>query len=355
MRKTKFWEILILNFHFLQTRLWVSHSLRLKIRTVFQIAITFLSWYVRPTFRSLIRRIRKIKFPIEVAIETITFCNSRCIICPNYDISKELPQGRIPWGLYKKIIDECSKYRVSTIYPYLTNEPLLDTNIIDRIQYAKEKIPYIKIFLSTNASLLTPEKTHQLLKYVDIFSFSIFGITKHDYEKNMPGLNYEKTMENIDYFIRFKKEKGFKNKVMIRTIITQDNLLSKDSVKQLKKIYNFWDKKGIIWTCLLFFSRAGNVKNIQYNPKQNKLLRGCWLHNAPLRCIYIIFNGDVILCCMDCRREVVLGNINEKSLYEIWNSELYDDIRDKIYLNKKQNESWDFLCNRCLNPFLDLY
>jgi radical SAM protein with 4Fe4S-binding SPASM domain len=35
----------------------------------------------------------------------------------------------------------------------------------------------------------------------------------------------------------------------------------------------------------------------------------------------VLFNGDMILCCHDWRRTVVLGNLNESSIEDIWNSE----------------------------------
>ena len=355
MEKIKLWKILILNFRVTRVRLWMSHSLRYKVKVFLETLLGYSNRCLTQTFPSLVRKIRKNNFPITIMIETVSFCNARCIICPAYEVSKELPQGRMLWELYKKIVDECSKHRGLTISPYLTNEPLLDEDIINRVRYAKERIPHVKVFLNTNASLLTQDMTHQLLKYVDSFVFSVLGTTKQDYEKMMSGLNFEKTMENIDYFIRYKKEKGLKSKVMIRYIISNNFLLMRDSVKQLKKIYNFWNKKGIDWRCDLFSTRAGNVVNFQCNTKQIKYLSGCWFANAPLKYIHIIFNGDVVLCNMDCRREIILGNINEKSIYEIWNSQLYNDIRDKIYSNKNKESKDNFLCNRCIDPYFNIY
>ena len=57
---------------------------------------------------------------------------------------------------------------------------------------------------------------------------------------------------------------------------------------------------------------------------------------------------------MDAKREVVLGNVQEKSIYEIWNSKLYNKIRDRIYLNKYNEKDDNFLCKRCENPYIDV-
>lgn len=317
-----------------------------------------MSLCINQTFPQLVRKIKTCQFPVKVMIETISFCNSRCIICPAQKLSKELPQGMMPWNLYKKIIDECSEYGILNIYSYLANEPLLDEDLVERLRYAKERIPQARIILSTNASLLTQEKTQQLLQYVDSFIFSIFGITDKDYETNMPGLSFQRTMRNIAYFLSIKKERKFKKEIFVRYIVHQEELLKNDSLRHLKKIVNFWKVKGIICKLDLFFTRAGNVSSLAgkaetINIKYNSRL-GCWFHNSPLNFIHIIFNGDVILCCMDCRREVVLGNVREKTIYEIWNSKLYNEIRDKIYLGKNRKNSSNLLCSRCINPYLNV-
>jgi len=59
---------------------------------------------------------------------------------------------------------------------------------------------------------------------------------------------------------------------------------------------------------------------------------------------YILYNGDVLLCCVDWERSTVLGNLKEKSLAEIWNSEAYMRIRRDYFNNRTNN----ILCGKCL-------
>src|SRR6185295_10842697 len=42
----------------------------------------------------------------------------------------------------------------------------------------------------------------------------------------------------------------------------------------------------------------------------------------------ILWNGDLITCCMDWRRARVLGNAREDSLYNLWNGTRYQTLRD---------------------------
>jgi hypothetical protein len=334
----------------LHLALWRCDSLQLKIKLFCNILNLSRLHYIKQCFSLLIRKIKKNKFPEGINIETISFCNSSCIVCPAVELKKELAQGKMPMELYKKIIDECCRYQVSSIFPYFINEPLLDENLIERLKYTKEKMPLASIYLSTNASLLTPDKVPYLLKYVDIFIFSVFGNTKERYEKMMPGLNFEKTLNNISYFIKYKKDKGIRKVSFIREVISSDCILKKNSLKELRKIYNFWKDNGILWSYYLFAKRAGDARNSPYIYQHKKILKGCWNEDIPLRYIYIMFNGDAVLCCMDCRKEVILGNVTKQSVYEIWNSKLYNEVRDKIYSIKNKKNQDDFLCNRCLDP-----
>ena len=42
---------------------------------------------------------------------------------------------------------------------------------------------------------------------------------------------------------------------------------------------------------------------------------------------YILWNGDMVLCCTDYTRKVVLGNVDETSIREVWNSPRAVQIR----------------------------
>ncbi len=45
-----------------------------------------------------------------------------------------------------------------------------------------------------------------------------------------------------------------------------------------------------------------------------------------LKQAYVLYNGDMIICCHDWKRTVVLGNLGQQSLAEIWNSQHFLDL-----------------------------
>ena len=95
-------------------------------------------------------------------------------------------------------------------------------------------------------------------------------------------------------------------------------------------------------------NRAGNVENFEeldYMPLGDKPVRTC---DLPFYKMYITYNGDVVSCCMDWRRQVVLGNITERGIREIWNGPEYSRFRQ---LHIEGQEAKVDLCSACSYTF----
>ena len=45
----------------------------------------------------------------------------------------------------------------------------------------------------------------------------------------------------------------------------------------------------------------------------------------------ILYNGDVIMCCNDYTKKIILGNVKDESIKEIWNSKKYQSIREFVF------------------------
>ena len=92
-------------------------------------------------------------------------------------------------------------------------------------------------------------------------------------------------------------------------------------------------------------NRAGNVGNfVELNYKKHAAnpVRLCELLYHKM---YIGYNGDVLLCCMDWRRRVVLGNVRTQTLREVWQGEKYQHYRRQHELGGALKELE--LCDSC--------
>lgn len=285
-------------------------------------------------------------FPKYLSIQTSSLCNASCIFCPYKDIKDLFPEKIMRMDLYKKIIEESSNHKnIERIILYMNNEPLTDPYLIERINYAKEKIPWASVHILTNGLLLTDEMADKLINSkLDWIGISFHGIRKETIEKAM-GIPRKVTLERINNFIdKAKEKKNIKDYLMI-TFLKHKYLI----LQEKKEAINFWKSKGI--ERISYFdgpvSRAGNVKDLPKVFHKEKII-GCksiWADDM----LHIVEDGKVILCCMDWRRQVILGDLNQASIYRVWNGK-----RKKIWemIASSSDMPQQFLCKKCEEAIL---
>jgi radical SAM protein with 4Fe4S-binding SPASM domain len=258
-------------------------------------------------------------FPAEIQIETNTACNAKCIMCPYPEVSRELPPGKMDQELYENILRQCAQEKVLwRIEPFLNNEPFTDKRMVDWIALSKRLVPHAMVTVTTNGSLLGPEVTNRLVQSgLDAIWFSFNGATRETYEQIM-GLSYDRVKRNIDYLLEVKPAKL---QVFVNMIETQTMR------GEIADNIRYWQSRGVTAGSSPLVNRAGNVRNfdaLNYQPVNNKPVRIC---DLLFHKMYIGYNGDVLLCCMDWRRRIVLGNARHQSLREIWQGPAYQRYR----------------------------
>ncbi len=275
-------------------------------------------------------------FPRAVEFQTLSTCNAKCVFCPHSHAPERIPHGRMEDGLIKKIVDECSHQLVGRISPYLTNEPLLEKRMPDILTYIHQKVPFFtKTKINTNASLLTEDMGRKLIASgLNQLWISVNGYSQETYKESM-GLDYEKTMNNIDTFLELKERTGKRNpSVRITTVHTK---LVEHELPYAKE---YWGKRKVQFSIHPLDNRAGDEAASALSARK-KQARHCDLF---LKQAYIVENGDMILCCHDWEQTVVLGNVAEKSIKEVWNS---PSFIDRIYEYYEGNFDKIEICRNC--------
>lgn len=241
--------------------------------------------------------------PCLISIETINKCNGSCAFCPankNYD---QRPFMKMPEELFIKIVEELSHIKYDGyLNLYVNNEPFMDNRIEAWYQYAKEKLPYAKMLLYTNGTLLTLDRFKRVIPYVDKMIINNYSneIRLHDNIKEIYNV--------------VKKDKEYKDKDIIIQIRYEKEILS---------------------------NRAGSSPNKKVLYKKNF---PCIM---PFTDFTIYPNGAVGLCCNDVMEKTNYGNLYDKSIMEIWTSQEYQKMRMVIGKNR---EHYDF-CKGC--DFID--
>ena len=201
-----------------------------------------------------------VKFPEFILIQTISYCNARCLICPYADTVSIQEQGRMDLDLFKRIIDEASLYQnqVRQIMPYLMNEPLLDKNLLEKIEYTHLKNPKAWIHIVTNGVLLNDELSDRLLNSpLNSIKISMLGHRKATFEKVMGLSNYDKVFKQIVRFTEKAVRVNGNDSVSI-CFTNTPGYVSDDEIAEASR---FWQAKGVKYEIINHpISRAGNVK-----------------------------------------------------------------------------------------------
>ena len=261
-------------------------------------------------------------FPRYLEIEAYDGCNLNCVMCP---LGKDIYDGggRIPMELFDKIVEQLKDYSnwVKLVCLSRNGEPLLNKNIAKMVKKLKD-VGIKRVNFSTNATALTEKRSKELLNAgLDEIRFSIDGYSKEVFEKVRKDANYEKIIKNCLNFIKFRNELDARTQVQIRFVEQEAN------TAEISDWKNFWLSK-VKSTDIVASKKMhswGNKLESFEGKIDDKLNKPCI---SPFSTLEILHDGTVPLCGCDYKPTVVLGNVKNNSLLEIWNSEKFRKIRD---------------------------
>jgi MoaA/NifB/PqqE/SkfB family radical SAM enzyme len=263
--------------------------------------------------------------PSLVQIETTNMCNARCDFCATQfnDNTRMVMSNE----LFEKIIDDCKQFSVNTICPFLNGEPFMDKNILDRLGYINKELPSTGLDIFSNMELVTQEKVEKLshIKNINSFVMSVSGYDKESSYRHQR-VDWDKVYNNIKYLVNKNLTNRFiKNlQLVAMTYNEEEKILCSKIWKTFKGIDNFFFTVKQNW--LGYIKSDLNISLDYICPRTSH--------------ITICVDGRVSLCCFDGLCEYPIGNVNENSILEIYNSEVY-----KKYRTHKKRDL--IPCNRC--------
>jgi len=260
-------------------------------------------------------------YPRHVMIQTTSFCDSGCIMCPWPRVKSRFPQGHMTDELYHKIVAELAKHpEVEQVMPYLMNEPLCDPKIVERIKLAREARPEAKIYIVSNGCRLSPKLSEELIESgLDWIVFSVHAIEPETYKAITGRGDFPRIRNGIVDFTRRAREAG-KHSDFVAINITRVRPQVTD--EEVERAINFWRENGINQVAYIdgYISRAGTIDVWGHGKPRRERIAGCNTMWAYIM-FHILYNGDVAPCCMDWERRVKLGNVYGQTIEEVWNGE----------------------------------
>ncbi len=156
-----------------------------------------------------------LRTPYVIHIDPCDTCNFHCKFCPSGNAAllkntKGRGHGPIDFDTYCGIIDDLKDFDdpIRVIRLYKEGEPLLHPRFPELVSYAKASPKVLRVDTTTNASLLSKEKSLQIIEAgLDRINISVEGISSAQY-RDFSGvnINLEEFRENIAFFYGHKKQ-----------------------------------------------------------------------------------------------------------------------------------------------------
>lgn len=299
------------------------------------------------------------RYPVNIQIQTVSTCNATCDFCPYPESWHKDNPGRMSDEVFSKIINEVSQYKIAKLCFYLENEPLLDRKLFDRIEYALSRIEIQTLELATNASLLSKKNRDNIVHLFPSVNNEIWvsfhGIDSSSFESIM-GLDFETCKANTLALI----EKAQDHNINIRIRGSGMPRIRNNKMPEWfteEQYITFWNKEfkkhgfkklpdvGFYY----YHNRAGQIERneLGYSKVIRPDLKGFYCARVD-QWLHFLYTGELILCCMDYKRNTVFGDIREKNLSDIYNSEKILKLCKQT--TGKASSPDNFICKKCTSP-----
>ena len=253
---------------------------------------------------------------MKINFESSTACNARCTFCPRYDMTRKM--GQMSDELFHKIIKEGKEAGVRRYSPFMNGEPFVFPRIWKWLDYMEKE--GVQVGLYTNAEYLDVDR---ILKYKNIWyiSCSINAATKETHKKVMRGPDFDVCVKKTKDLI--ERAPFFARASFVRC---DDNIHEEQAFRDMfprrAKVCGFAN-----WT---------GDRDAKVARKGKKI--PC---NVLLTQMFILWNGDVVPCCMDYDGKMVVGNANKEHIKDLW---------DKLNWMRVKHKNNDFnipICKKC--------
>jgi radical SAM protein with 4Fe4S-binding SPASM domain len=200
----------------------------------------------------------------------------------------------------------------------MNGEPFVFPRIWKWLDYMEKE--GVKVSLYTNAEFLDVER---IIKYknIEYISCSINASTKETYDKVVRGPDFDKVIKNTKELIA--KAPFFVRASFVRC---DENIHEEEAFREMfrgkGKICGFANWTG---------DRKADIQRTGEKAQCNVLMTQ----------MFVLWNGDVVPCCMDYDGKQILGNVKNNTLKEIRDNSAW------LRYKHKQGDFDTYVCRNC--------
>ena len=284
--------------------------------------------------RSLLQEIIPLETPFLLYVDPSSACNFKCEFCPtgHVDLVRGANYRRrvLSLELFEKFVRDLGAFSgpIRVLRMNKIGEPLLNKHLPQMIRLAKESGRVESIDLATNASLFTPSLLEELIDAgLDRINISLEGMDAMQYQQHAKvEVDFEAIVASIRWLyqhrrqceITIKAPENYLNDEQRQTFFdTFGNYCDRIFLERLAPIWPEFDME----TRVVNFTPAKDIG--QYGQKIE----------AKQVCTYIFYamalnaDGTVSACCPDWGQKLVVGDLHNTSLKDIWSSPAMHALR----------------------------
>jgi len=253
--------------------------------------------------------------PLYFFIELNSHCNLNCKMCYQSLTSTKRPVYSMPMHIVDKMAKEIKELEIPSMILSAGAEGLIHPEIKEIITKFKNA-GIIDFILMTNGIKLTEDIAELIVDLgIERLSVSLDAATPQTYEKIRGIDKLELIKKNINKFLEIRKKKNSKLPFLRLTFVKQE-----ENFAEIDAFYEKWkDKADLIdYQDLINYANVDELKQIDCEH---------FVCSNPFQRIGVGYNGDIYPCCSFYQKYFVLGNIEDTTLLEAWNSPKINILR----------------------------
>lgn len=291
--------------------------------------------------------------PWNLHIELSNICNADCIFCAyQYQTRDEKIMAD---EVYLKALDDyCAMGGGDFMLTVSVGDPAVDPNFIRRIKEARSRTEIASIETITNAVALKSQQIEELIHSgITRIQISTGPWDQSLYTKIYRNKSYKKVIKNVRQLLEKNVEAGcpVEVKIAFRSNLTMQETLSLPDYKEIAHLPHSIEFNADFDTWTGEIKEGDLLPGMYLRPLSELEHEPCyWLYDGPI----VFVDGSVGLCgCRDYNAdsELIVGNIMQRPLLEIWQSEKVKKLRERF-----RSGTFPSICRSCSTySNLDMY
>ena len=297
--------------------------------------------------RTPLETVIPLETPYSVEIDVCSACNFKCSFCFQADRQQVrrsgITLGRMEMPLFEKIVGDLRAFpdRIRKVRLFEFGEPLLHPQLPEMIRAVNTADVTDHVEITTNGLLLTEKLNLELVDAgLSQVNISVSGITEERY-REVSGVKVDlaRFTATLEHLHRHKGD------LHIYVKLADDGSLSKADEQEFYRLFGdscddiFIERVSPIWRD----TDINEGMEAALGPYGQPLT---YKDVCPLIFTRMVINPDgvVVACCVDWKRQYVIGDLTQDSASDVWNGPALRDLRVRHLRREREDIE---LCRGC--------